>query len=304
MKKTISTTLQKILNDTEEEIAHEKSLQSPKRIRKMFNDAPPVNSFLKALTGGNAIIAEIKNCSPSQGAMRYQNVDEAPLEYKKSHFVKAVSVLTNRSNFGAKKGAKTLLDIRARVCKPILRKDFILEEYQVYQARAYGADAILLMANILEKEEIQNLSDLAFDLGMDVLFETHDPEELDQLPESAAVIGINCRNFDSNGLQPNSFKVAKFFRQWLGVQRDNSVNLSRFDYLRNIKSGAIKVAESGVTSKNCAQVFSMGFDAILVGTSLLMDKRGIGPALREFESAIRNNNAKPSVIPRLEPAAA
>jgi indole-3-glycerol phosphate synthase len=294
MKKGISTTLQKILNDTLEEIAFDKSYQSPKRIRRMLSDAPPVISFAKALSGGHAIIAEIKDRSPSQGAMRHQNVEEAPREYKKCSLVKAVSVLTNRSNFGAKNGVKTLLDIKARTSKPVIRKDFILDEYQIYQARAYGADAILLMANILEKEETSKFSDLAFELGMDVLFETHRPDELDEIPATANVIGINCRNFDGNGLQPNSFKVAKFLRQWLGVQRDNSVNVSRFDYLDRISNHAIKVAESGVTSKNCVEVFSMGFDAILVGTSLLMDKRGVGAALHDFEMAIKGVRSKSS----------
>jgi indole-3-glycerol phosphate synthase len=295
MKKGISTTLQRILNDTLEEISFDKSKESPKRVRRMISDAPPVNSFSKALSGGCAIIAEIKERSPSQGAMRHQNVQEAPREYRKSPFVKAVSVLTNRSNFGAKNGVKTIQDIRNRVSKPILRKDFILEEYQVYQARAYGADAILLMANILEKEEVKELSSLACDLGMDVLFETHRSQELDELPETANIIGINCRNFDSNGLQPNSFKVAKFLRQWLGIQKDNSVNVSRFEYLNDISNHALKVAESGVTANNCAEVFSMGFDAILVGTSLLMDKRGVAAALYDFEMAIKGSKIKSAI---------
>jgi indole-3-glycerol phosphate synthase len=306
MKKAISSTLQKILNDTLDEVRFDKANQSLKQVRRLANTAPPVNSFSKALSSGYAVIAEIKNCSPSQGAMRHQNVEAAPLEYKKSPIVKAVSVLTNRSNFGADwgRGLKILSDIRARVSKPILRKDFIFEEYQVYQARAYGADAILLMANILEKEEIKGLSALAFELGMEVLFETHRPEELEQLPESANVIGINCRNFDSNGLQPNSFKVSKFLRQWMGIQKDNSVSISRFEYLNKIPKQVLRVAESGVTAENCANVFSRGFDSILVGTSLLMDRRGVGAALHDFEVAIRGIKSKSRAIQELEPVPA
>lgn len=290
--KNVSATLRKILADTQAEVAMDKSKQSPKRIRRMISDAAPVISFSEAIAGGLGIIAEIKDRSPSQGAMRHQNIEEAPTVYKKSNFVKAISVLTNRSNFGAKNGCKTLEYIKGRTSKPVLRKDFIFDEYQVYQARAYGADAILLMANILEKDEIHRLSNLAFDLGMEVLFETHKSHELEELPPTANIIGINCRNFDSNGLQPNSFKMAKFLRQWIGVQHDNSINVSRFDYLEAIPKHAIKIAESGVTSKNCAQVFEMGFDAILVGTSLLMDKRGVAEALHDFEVAIKSTKVK------------
>lgn len=303
--KKVSATLRDILTDTQVEIAMDKSKQSPKRIRRMISDAPPIISFSDAISNGRGIIAEIKDRSPSQGAMRHQNVDEAPTAYKKCSLVKAISVLTNRSNFGSKNGCKTLEEIKDRTGKAILRKDFIIDEYQVYQARAYGADAILLMANILEKEEIHRLSNVAFDLGMDVLFETHKPHEIDELPETAKIIGINCRNFDSNGLQPNSFKMAKFLRQWIGVQKDNSVSVSRFDYLKDIPNHAIKIAESGVTSKNCLQVFEMGFDAILVGTSLLMDGRGVGAALHDFEVAMNSGKSKVTNSARsFEPVAA
>ncbi len=303
--KNVSTTLRRILNDTQAELAFDKSKESPKRIRRMINDAPAVISFSEAISHGRCLIAEIKERSPSQGAMRSENVNEAPTAYKKCSLVKAISVLTNRSNFGSTKGVKTLEEIKARTGKPVLRKDFIFDEYQVYQARAYGADAILLMANILEKEEISRLSGIAFELGMDVLFETHSPHELDEIPTEAKIIGINCRNFDSNGLKPNSFKVAKFLRQWLGVQHDNSVNVSRFGYLGNIPTHAIKVAESGVNGKNCSQVFDMGFESVLVGTSLLMDKRGVSAALHDFEISVKGIKAKASNSVRgFEPVAA
>ena len=161
------------------------------------------------------------------------------------------------------------------------------------------------MVNILEKEEVRRLSDLAFDLGMDVLFETHCPDELAELPPTAKIIGINCRNFNGNGLQPSSFKMAKFLRQWMGVQHDNSVNVSRFEYLGDIPAHALKIAESGVTSKNCAEVFSMGFNSILVGTSLLMDKRGVAAALHDFEMTLKGVQKKVShTVPSFQPVTA
>jgi indole-3-glycerol phosphate synthase len=295
MKSGISQTLHKILLDTREEIACDKSRQSLKRLKHMKGDAPPILSFSKALASGRGLIAEIKERSPSQGKMRSQNFLGAPAAYKSSRLVKAVSVLTNRTHFGENMKLEFLKTIKERVSKPVLRKDFIIDEYQVYQARAYGADAILLMANILDSNEMKKLSHLAFELGMEVLFETHRVSELEEIPEGAKIIGINCRNFD--------VKIEKFFRQWLGAQRDTSVNIKRFGYVEKIPDHFIKVAESGVTAENCEEVFSLGFDSVLVGTSLLMDTRGIKAALSDFESAITGSRkTSRSIEPSLEPS--
>jgi indole-3-glycerol phosphate synthase len=285
LKQEISGTLRKILTDTRKEIETDKSRLNLEQVKKMTVDAVPVRSFAEALAPGKALVAEIKEQSPSQGKMRPQNVREAPEAYKNSPAVKAVSVLTSSSNFGPMMRVEFMESMKKQIGKPVLRKDFIIEEYQIYQARAYGADAILLMANILEAEEMRRLSDLAFELGMDVLFETHRAEELAELPGKARIIGINCRNFEG-GLRTSNFKVARFMRQWLGVKRDQSVNTDRFDYAEKLPAKAIKVAESGVSSVNCGDVFSLGFHSILVGTSLLMDERGVGAALGDFELAM------------------
>src|SRR5438552_4593172 len=125
--------------------------------------------------------------------MRAENVADAVQAYKLSPVVRAISVLTSWTNFGAAMTVGRLAAIKQEIAKPVLRKDFMLEEYQVYQARAYGADAILLMVNIVDRDQLRRLSDLAFELGLDVLFETHTPAELEDVPENAKIIGINSR---------------------------------------------------------------------------------------------------------------
>jgi indole-3-glycerol phosphate synthase len=214
-----------------------------------------------------------------------QNVTDSVNAYRESELVKAVSVLTSRTHFGENMTVGRMRSVKEEVGKPVLRKDFIIEPYQVFQARAYGADAILLMANILTPEEMAQLSEIAFELGMDVLFETHGPEEIKELPATARIIGINCRSF-KGGLAPSNFTLARLFRQWRLSSKDKSVSLDRFDYIGELPPTVIKVAESGVSAENCVEVFARGFQAILVGTSLLMDRRGIRAALGDFESRL------------------
>jgi indole-3-glycerol phosphate synthase len=300
VKTGISPTLSRIISDTRSEIESDKARYSQKRVKQMLAEAPPLISFASALSSGLGMIAEIKERSPSQGKMLVRNFNEAPQCYKRSSIVKAVSVLTNRANFGEKMKLEYLRSVKRDVEKPVLRKDFIFDEYQVYQARAFGADAILLMANILEKEELKSLSSLAFGLGMDVLFETHCQEELSDLPKSAKIVGINCRSFEGR----NSFWFARIVRQWFGAEHDASVNTNRFDeYSNHIVGERIKVAESGVNINNCEAVFSLGFQTVLVGTSLLMDKRGVKSALDDFEVVIKGQKQN-RTVPVLRPITA
>lgn len=305
MKTDLSPTIRRILVDTRREIELDKSRTSPKRMRLMARDGIPVISFSQALSRGNALIAEIKERSPSQGKMLFKNFESAISAYKKSRVVKAISVLTSWHNFGRNMRVKLMAGVKENTQKPVLRKDFIIDEYQVYQARAYGADAILLMANILDAQELRILSDLAFSLGMDVLFETHCADELSELPATAEIIGINCRNF-RGGLRPTNFRISRFLRQWLGTRNDQSVDRRRFGYASELPNGVIKVAESGVGPSNCREVFGLGFHSILVGTALLMDPRGIEEALREFECAITGQEIRhaPGAVRSLRPVPA
>lgn len=305
MKTTISNTLRAILLDTALETESARSKRSLKRVKQMIKDAPDLISFEDALSQGNTLIAEIKERSPSQGKMYLDNVKNAPAAYKASRVVKAISVLTNQRHFGQGMNVERMLRIKEMVSKPTLRKDFITDAYQIYQARAFGADAVLLMANILTKDELCELSDTAFELGMDVLFETHNSDELHELPSTARIIGINCRNFNSS---QGRFRWYRFLRQWAGPEIDGSVNTARFGYASEISPDVIKVAESGVTQFNCENVFSLGFNSALVGTSLLMDKRGVDVALADFERVILGSKKAPRKdairIQKSEPALA
>jgi indole-3-glycerol phosphate synthase len=167
--------------------------------------------------------------------------------------------------------------IRGLVPQPVLRKDFIIEEYQVYEARAYGADAVLLMANVLDRDQMKRLFALARELGMDVLFEAHTREEIESIPPGAGIYGINSRKFKAS-------EDAFIARMVQG--RDLSVELDTFSLIQQLPKNAIKVAESGVKPDGIPAVAKLGYDAVLVGTSLLMASQGVENMLRQFEQAI------------------
>jgi len=247
----------------------------------MLADAPPVRSFPEALRSGFCLIAEVKERSPSQGPMRSANVTEAPAAYEHCPIVHGLSVLTNATHFGM--SIERLRQIRAGSSKPVLRKDFIFDPYQVTEARAFGADAILLMANLLEAEELRRLYDLARELGMEVLFECHDRQQIERVPAHAQVYGINSRSFSATGADYDAAKA----RRATGASQDFTTDLSRFDLGRHLPAHAVKVAESGVSPKTVAAVRGLGlFHAVLVGTSLLLAPEGVRHELQAFEKAL------------------
>jgi indole-3-glycerol phosphate synthase len=275
--------LDQILSDTAKEISAAKQRHDLSELKRMWRDAPPLRSFSSALRRGFGLIAEIKKRSPSGGEMRAENFAEAPAAYARSPIVKAVSVLTNATHFGM--GIEELARLKRAVPHPILRKDFIIDEYQVCQARAFGADGILLMANILEAEAMRRLFETAGEAGLDVLFEIHAESELHKIPSGAEIWGINSRNFkaadkwwDAGGPPP-----ATSGRR--GEGPDPTVELETFSLIERLPRSAIKVAESGVAPDKIPQVSRLGFNAVLVGTSLLKSPRGVEEILREFERA-------------------
>jgi len=253
-------------------------------------DAPPVLSFAAALTGSFGMIAEIKECSPSMGSMLEGNVAKAPDAYKNSPAVKAVSVLTNTRYFGTGMTMDRLRQTKITVTKPVLRKEFVIDSYQIYEARAYGADAILLMANVLTKEALHQLHDLARELGMDALFEIHAKEEIEKIPPNARIYGVNSRSFNSSGKR---FAASKMLRALTGGRaHDLTTNLTNFNLVNELPSATIKVAESGIDPSRCAQIRELGYNAILVGTSLLIGPQPLDVVLGQFEKAIDAVNSK------------
>jgi len=279
MASSSPTILDRILADVRLEIEGAKRLRSLADLRAMIADAPPVRPLDAALESSFGLIAEIKACSPSVGTMRAENIAEAPHAYEESSAVKAISVLTNERHFGG--SMERLQEIRSLVSKPVLRKDFILEEYQVREARAFGADAILLMASVLDAARLKGFHELALELGMESLFEVHDEEEVSALPAQARIVGINSRRFKAPEASAGFAAVGGAGSS----EKDFSIRLDTFDLVDRLPEGVIRVAESGLDAGNVASIAEK-FHAALVGTSLLRDPEGIRAGLSAFEEAL------------------
>jgi indole-3-glycerol phosphate synthase len=270
----MKTFLDEILLDVRTELDAARAKRPPSEIRRMAADGLPVRPLIDALEGNFSLIAEIKQRSPSVGPMRAENVAGAPAAYEECHLVGALSVLTNHLHFGM--SVEHLASARRTVSKPVLRKDFLIEEYQVREARAFGADAILLMANVLDAPRLHGFYDLARELGMEALFEVHTLEEIDLLPSGARIVGINSRKFKTD---------TGFVGKQGSSEKDFSLDYSVFDLVEKLPAASLKVAESGISPGNIMEIRTR-FQAVLVGTSLLRDPRGIRACLAEFEEAL------------------
>lgn len=241
--------LEKILAVKREEIKIDQQKEPLKNLEEKIIDLPSTRSLSQALQKEKKIslIAEVKKASPSKGVIR---VDFQPVQIAQiyaSSGANALSVLTDQEFF---QGSLTYLEeIKKVVDLPLLRKDFILDEYQVYQARAYGADAILLIAAALEKNRLEELLNLASQLQLDCLVEVHDQQELELVLETKAqIIGINNRNLHT-------------FQTDLQTTRE-LVNL--------IPKEKIVVSESGINSREEVESLAKaGVKAVLVGESLM-----------------------------------
>ncbi len=190
----------------------------------------------------SGIIAEFKRKSPSKGYInKYASVDEITLGYMQSG-ASALSILTDEPYFGGT-DEDLRLARKLNYC-PILRKDFIIDSYQIHEARSIGADAVLLIARLLTKEHIEEYSELAVKLGMEVLLELHEEAELEKLPKSNVLVGINNRDL-------TTFKV----------DIDRSIKM-----LSDLPKDAVKIAESGIDSpETLLRLREAGFDGFLIG---------------------------------------
>jgi len=197
--------LKKIISRKEQEIDARVKLKPIEQIIEQAKDALPVRGFvdsMKARLANNepAIIAEIKKASPSKGLIRE---DFTPSDIAKSYQAGGASCISVLTDIDFFKGSDAYLrQARAACDLPVIRKDFIIDPYQVYESRMMGADCILLIVSVLDNMKLNQLYSLARALGMDVLIEVHDEEELlRSLPLEADLVGINnrnLRNFDTS----------------------------------------------------------------------------------------------------------
>ena len=206
-----------------------------------FNKKVP--SFYEALAKPvPSVIGEFKRKSPSRGDINpVASIPDVALGYQDAG-IAAMSVLTDEDFFGGRNS--DLQEVAGLVKIPVLRKDFIVDEYQVMEAKSIGAGAILLIASILTKKEVDTLSGLALKLGMDILFEIHDLSDIDKMSQNIKIIGVNNRNLKT-----------------FDISMDNSVEL-----YQHLPKECLKVAESGFqTAEDVIRLFKKGYDAFLIG---------------------------------------
>lgn len=195
------------------------------------------------------IIAEIKRKSPSAGEINSGMNILSQVKIYENQGATGISVLTDTSYFGG--SIHDLKQIRSKTQLPILRKEFILDEYQLFESKAAGADAILLIASILEKEEAHQLTIVAKSLGLEVIFEIHSFEELDKLNDEIDILMINNRNLKTQETTlEHSFKLASY-----------------------LPKNTITVSASGISnSDQLKKLEDIGFNGALIGESLLKGK--------------------------------
>ena len=242
------TILDKIIADKKVEVAERRRRTPESELRARLKDAPPVRDFAAALAGeGISLIAEVKKASPSAGVIRKDFDSVAIAKIYESSGASAISVLTDEKYFQGRLGY--LLQIKRAVGIPCLRKDFIIDEYQITEARAFGADAILLIVGVLDDAELRGFLGMAHGLGMSCLVESHSEEELKRaLAAGAKIIGINNRDL-------------RTFRTDL----QTTINLMPL-----IPDDRIVVSESGIgTRDDVKRLEEAGVSAILVGETLM-----------------------------------
>ena len=232
-------------------------------VQAAVKTAPPVRDALAALSTRAQVhvIAEIKRASPSRGPLAEIGDPAAWAKRYQAGGASIVSVLTEQRRFGG--SLADLTAVRAAVDIPVLRKDFIANEYQVWEARAAGADLILLIVAALDDHTMQQLFSLARSLGMQVLVETHSAEELERaLALDADIIGVNARNLSTFELDRELFATLA----------------------PSIPDGVVKVAESAVLEPvDVTRYAAAGADAVLIGEALVTGQPEV--TLRTFLEA-------------------
>lgn len=245
--------LDTILEHKKTEVEEQKKFCTQAELQNKIKDLPQTKSFLDTLkkskeNGKIALIAEVKKASPSKGVIKEDfNHLEIAKTYEKAG-ASAISVLTDEKFFQG--SIQYLKDIKNIVKIPVLRKDFIIDEYQIYQTREMGADIILLIAAALEKQQLKDFYSISKEFSLDILLEVHDQSEFDFAMEiNADIIGINNRNL-------KTFEIS--LNNTIGLIKDKKLDNS---YI---------ISESGIqTPEDVKLLRSYGVNGILVGESLM-----------------------------------
>ena len=238
--------LHKILNNKEKEV----EICKNKLPFELFGEKliSSQRSFKEAISETGSfpnLIAEIKKASPSEGVIK-KDFDHLEIAGIYNKYAQAISILTDKEYFQG--SIDFLKDISEISSVPLLRKDFIIDEYQIYEARYYSADAVLLIAAILDAEQIDKFKNIASKLGMDCLVEIHNEEELEKvINTSAEIIGINNRNLKDFSIDLNT-----------------TVNLAQI--VRKRRPEIVLVSESGINSRENLDQIREYVNAVLIGT--------------------------------------
>ena len=258
-----------IVENTRREVAARKEGSPFFELKAAMRDMPPPQDFAASLLARKtvAVIAEVKKASPSAGLIRK---DFDPVAIARGYAeagAAAVSVLTDEKFFQG--NIEYLSAIRGHVSLPLLRKDFIIDAYQVYEARAHGADAVLLISEVLEPRELRSLLELVHKLDMQALVESHDRMHLEAaLAADARLIGINNRNL-------KSFRV-----DLMSTERLASL----------VPENRVLVSESGITSgEDVRRLAACGVKAVLVGETL-MQAEDVGRKMRELMGGLETRD--------------
>ena len=243
--------LKQIIKTKKNEIELNKKVNSISDLEKFDEFSRVPNSLSKSLLTSNyGIIAEHKRKSPSKSIInKISSVKETVVGYQNAG-ASGISILTDQKYFGG--SPKDLIKARKNTYLPILRKEFIIDEYQIIESKALGADAILLIATCLSKEMIKKFSQCAKKLGLEVLVEIHGLQELNGcLIDSVDIIGVNNRNL-------NTFKV------------DIQTSKMLANY---IPKEFIKISESGITGKNeILELIDYNYEGFLIGEKFMKEK--------------------------------
>ena len=251
--------LSEIIANKRFEVDLQKQAISIEQLQEGISESPTLRSMKQALaSSASGIIAEFKRRSPSKGWIQEEACPEEIVPSYAAAGASALSILTDEKFFGG-----SLKDIRAArplVEIPILRKDFIIDEYQLYQAKIVGADAVLLIAAALELEKCNELAEKAHELGLEVLLEIHSSEELAYINKGIDMVGINNRNLGSFHTDvANSFRLAE-----------------------HLPEDIIRVSESGLSQpETVSQLRDAGFRGFLIGETFMRTGQP-GETLKDF----------------------